>query len=97
MANQLAALPWVVDTLSADPITEGKVLIDHIVYVDWADPSHVAEVQDSDGNLIAVLSGNGLQSSDHTVNWVKGIIVPIVRQDGLTPNMPSGKLIFYLR
>lgn len=95
MANQLASLPWVIDTPSDDPLFTGEIKIQQIVYVEFTDPSHVAEIQDTDGNLVASLSGNTNPQSGHAVGWVKGLLVPLVTITA-NPNLQSGRILIYL-
>ena len=100
MANQLAALPWVLDTPDAAALYSSKVKIDHIDFVGYSDPSHVAELQDENGHLVALLQGNSdlsVVTSYECVGWVSGILLPLTLTSGGGANLQSGKLIVYIK
>lgn len=99
MANQLASLPWSIDTPAAAALFGGKILVSHMEYVGYTDPNHTVEVQDENGNLVALLKGNADLSSvlTYKVGWISGILVPLLLTVGAVANLPSGKLLVYLR
>lgn len=99
MANRLSALPWQVDTPSANPLFTGKIFMDHIVYVGYANDNDEVEVQDRDGNTVILLNGNADLSpvhSDHEIGWVAGLKVPVTKSDG-NPNMSNGYILIYIK
>lgn len=98
MANQLAANPWKITDVSATPIFLGNMQHAQIEYCDYSDPSHLVEVQDRYGNVIARLKGADSLTVQRTgrMGWVYGLLVPPATTD--TPpqaNMPSGYLLVY--
>lgn len=98
MANQLAALPWIVDTPSDVALASFSMKINHITYVGYADASSSVEVQDKNGHMVALLQGNAEHSpvnAEHEIGWINGLKVPTSKTD-LNPNLQSGKLIIYV-
>ena len=98
MANQLSELPWVLDTVSASVLFSGMTKISHIAYVGYTDPSHQAEVQDGEGNLVALLKGSAdllSVTSYAKVGWIKGLKLPTTLSSG-GANLPSGKVVVYV-
>lgn len=96
MANNLTKLPWKVDTPSDTALFTGRIFLSHITYVGSTDPAHVAEVQDKNGNLVALLSGDTILTSDHQIEWIEGLKVPLLTTDGAVANLQSGKLLLYV-
>lgn len=102
MSNQLASLPWVVDTPSADPLFTGKVKIDHIEYVGYQAAGDSVEVQDENGRLVAFLRGNtDLETAmtNNEIGWVSGLLVPVTQsaEFGALANLQTGRIIVYIK
>lgn len=96
MANQLASNPWIVDTPSASVLYQGNMQHAQVEYIDYQDSSHVVEVQDRNGRVVARLKGSTDLQTVRTgrMGWVYGLKVPVTDSDG-NANMPSGRLLIY--
>ena len=100
MTNQLAALPWVLDTPSASALYLSKMHVHHMEYVDYTDPTAVCEVQDQNGHIVALLHGTtdlGNVGNWMKVGWIDGLLIPLTLTNGGADNLPSGKLLIYLK
>lgn len=89
MANQLAVLPWVIDTQSATAITASRLKILHMEFTGYTDATHKCAVTDAAGN--PVWQADGRTDLDPVrsgiIGWINGLIVP---------DLDSGKLYVYL-
>ena len=102
MANNLAIKPWKIDTPSATALFTSHTRISFIEYVGYSDASHSVEVQDSLGNIVALLKGNvdlsGVKYGED-IGWVRGILVPVNQSAifGAGVNLQSGILRVYIQ
>ena len=78
MANQLASLPWSVDTPSASPVFSGQVKVSHFLWSGYQNTTDQVVVTDKNGNPVFQSVGNAdlsPVSSDFSFFWVNGLIV----------------------
>lgn len=89
MANQLATLPWVIDTAAAGAIATGYLKITQFEWIEYTADAHEVVVKDKNGNL--VWHGNGADDlqpvSSGFVGSIQGLIVD---------QLDSGKLIVWI-
>ena len=57
MANQVASLPWVIDTAAATDIASGYMLIAHFELVDYSLDADEVIVQDTNGRTVWKANG----------------------------------------
>jgi len=90
VANQLASLPWVIDTASANVLFTGKIFVRHFEFAGYAAGTDTVVVQDI--NSRPVWQADGKTDLDpvlsYKVGWIKGIKVP---------TLSSGKLYVYIK
>jgi len=95
MANSLSGNPFVIDTPAAAAIFDTPLNIRRMEYV-FSNQTDICEVQDANGNIIAVLTGNssGQPSSVDSPPRSMGLLVPLTTTAG-APNLPNGRLLLY--
>lgn len=99
MANQLASLPLLIDTVSNTPLFTGFLAVDHFAYVNYAGAGDVVEVYNDHGDLVWVGKGRAdgtTVESEHRTGWIDGLTVPLLTSLG-GPNMANGQLLVYLK
>lgn len=100
MANQLASLPWVVDTPAADAIFTGHMKILRLAFTGYTDAGHSVEVQDGNGRIVAKLDGTTDFEEVEAIfcGWIQGMIIPVNQSAvfGGNPNLLSGVLTIML-
>lgn len=103
MANNLAVLPWYIDTTSSSVLYNSKIKINQIEYVGYTTSGHSIEVQDQNGKTIAFLIGTATPfptvSTWEEVGWVDGLKVPTAQSAkfGGGTNLQSGVILIYIR
>lgn len=91
MANQLASLPWVIDTASATAITTKPVCFDAIVFQNYNAETDTCVVKDTNGRV--VWRGNGhadlspVEFHPATPYWIQGLIIDTI---------DSGEVVIYV-
>ncbi len=89
MTNQLATLPWVIDTEAATVIFSKRLKVLHMEFTGYTDASHKIVVTDANGKPVWMADGttdlDPVRSGP--VGWINGLIVP---------TLDSGYLYVYL-
>lgn len=96
MANQLSTNPWVIDTPSDNVLFQGMMPHIQVELVGYGTTAVVAEVQDRNGRMVALLDGLATGQTVRTgrIGFVQGLKVPLQTTAGGT-NLSSGKIIIY--
>ncbi len=89
MANQIASLPWAIDTASATDIASGYMLIAHFEFVGYALDTDNVVVHDTNGRV--VWQANGLDNLAPVASEYIGTI-----QGLRVPTLSAGKLLVFI-
>jgi hypothetical protein len=87
MANDLTSNPWVIDTPGAGVISDLKLYVKGVRWIEATTAGHIAEIQDKNGKT-------KWRSVASAANYVEAdMIENIVKWDGIkVPTLGSGKL-----
>lgn len=100
MANQLASLPWTIDTVSDTPLSTKPLKVIRIAFTGYTDPTHAVEVHNGAGRLVCRLDGNTdlEEIESYFTGWIQGLTVPTTQSitGAGAPNMASGLLVVML-
>lgn len=102
MTNQLSEIPWTIDTTSNTAVYTSHMFVRDMEFAGYASASDFVEVQDRNGNVVALLTGKEDLSPVKTYNvgWIIGLLVPVNGSVGVAagnPNLVSGVLIVRTR
>jgi hypothetical protein len=89
MGNQLASLPWEIDTAAVTVLANFHIKIGTVVWHSYTDASHKATLTDLNGNTIVTFDGETDLNSQS--EWIGGFVNGLI-----CPTLESGKLLVYL-